>query len=234
MTDAIAPYYPVDEGLHIDISQLPVSTQSHYWSAGAETISQEVNKLFSPSIKGQGIDHLSIFGLAPMPFLIHLGACLSNKIPTDLYQKHRDTQTWVWKSDSEPVRYKIIKRQTGTDSSKVGLLLSLSGMISTERLPDAIDSTFHVYEITLEGITPTPTFLRNKADLESFRRTFQSFLSSLHKDHDGLTELHLFPAVPAPVAVVCGLDRLKKVDPTLLVYDDDKAIGKFYLTLTVN
>jgi hypothetical protein len=54
------------------------------------------------------------------------------------------------------------------------------------------------------------------------------------KNHPGIHDLHLFPAVPAPIAVLCGREVLPKIDPKLLVYDADKANGGFTLALTVS
>jgi hypothetical protein len=36
------------------------------------------------------------------------------------------------------------------------------------------------------------------------------------------------------VAVACGMERLQKIDPALLVYDRDKTKGGFKRTLKVN
>lgn len=53
-------------------------------------------------------------------------------------------------------------------------------------------------------------------------------------DHIALDEIHLFPAVPAPVAVLCGRELLPKVDPALLVYDSNKKTNGFQPILRVN
>jgi SMODS-associated and fused to various effectors sensor domain len=44
----------------------------------------------------------------------------------------------------------------------------------------------------------------------------------------------MFPAIPAPVAVVCGFDLLPKAHPALVVYDNDKQHGGFIQRLKVN
>jgi len=43
--------------------------------------------------------------------------------------------------------------------------------------------------------------------------------------------IHLFPAVPAPIALLCGRELLPKADPSLMVYDyvDNKQGFKFAL-----
>ena len=48
-----------------------------------------------------------------------------------------------------------------------------------------------------------------------------------------IPKIALFPAVPAPVAVLCGRERLPKVHPALHVYDYDKNAGGFTFQLEV-
>lgn len=122
----------------------------------------------------------------------------------------------------------------GTDRSKVALLLSLSGKIHLDNLPRDINGVFNIYEITLAWGTPTPTYLRLKQDLTDFRDVYQQALRKIMHDHIVLDEIHLFPAVPAPVAVLCGRELLPKVDPALLVYDSNKKTNGFQPILRVN
>jgi CBASS immunity sensor of nucleotide second messenger signals len=158
--------------------------------------------------------HISLFALAPIPLLMFLGSCLSNKIAVEFYQRHRTgDQPWKWKTDGEPARYEIRQRKTGTDQTKVALIMSLSGAVNEESLPAEIDKRFSVYEIALSDQTPNVEFLRQRRDLEAFRIVYRSFLSTLMKEHPDIKELHIFPAVPAPIAIVCGHDLLPKVHP---------------------
>jgi hypothetical protein len=101
-------------------------------------------------------------------------------------------------------------------------------------LPANIDKSFSVYEITLAQGTPTPTYLNLKEDLTAFRIVYQQVLRQIHSDKPEIKELHLFPAVPAPIAVLCGRELLPKVDPTLVVYDFQKDKGGFIKTLRIN
>ena len=113
-------------------------------------------------------------------------------------------------------------------------MLSLSGTVALSELPHELDQ-LTVYEITLAGGTkPDPGFLRQAEDLETFRELYQRFLRDLRRDHPRLQEIHLFPAVPAPVAVTCGRELMHKVDPTLVIYDNNKNKGGFRFTLNVN
>lgn len=116
----------------------------------------------------------------------------------------------------------------------MALLLSLSGRIRKDDLPAEIGDHSTVYEITLAGAEPTPRFLDLEESLRAFRDVFLRAMRHLVSSHRGLERLHLFPAVPAPVAVAIGRDLMPKRDPALLVYDYDKRVDGFVQTVEVN
>ena len=66
------------------------------------------------------------------------------------------------------------------------------------------------------------------------RAKYQDVLAEIMKEHPKLEELDLFPAVPAPVAVLCGRETLPKVHPALQVHDFGKGRNGFVYQLTVN
>lgn len=232
--EAIAPRYPSMTECNIDLTMFSGGDERHHWEAMAAVITQKVEKLYELGFEKEPVEHVSVFAIAPMPLLVHLGRRLSDKIETDLYQRHRIPEGWAWKTGGDRVNYKIHKLREGQKKTKVALLLSLSGALSIEELPGNINDDFSVYEITLDGIPPNPLFLRTKDDLDEFKAVYHGLWGDLKRDHAGLKELHVFPAVPAPVAVLCGRERLSKVSPALLVYDKDEDKGGFKFTLKVS
>lgn len=234
VTRAVAPRYPTDAHGHvIDLTGLG-DEGPEFIQAATRTIRQRVQRLYESGMDIEDTRHVSLFALAPIPLLIYLGSQLSNKVPVDVYQRHRDTEDWVWKTTGEAVRYGARRRRQGSDRSKVALLLSLSGTIDLGSLPPAIDKQFSIYELTLDGRDPVPTFLRTREDLEGFKDAYHGLLAGIQRDHGQFEEMHFFPAVPAPVAVLCGRELLPKVRPALVVYDNDKRSGGFIQILKVN
>lgn len=233
--EAVAPRWPTDRrGVVIDLTSIPFDSDA-FVEVAAQKIRQEVDKLYQLGMDVEKTRHISLFALAPIPLLVFLGRCLSNKITVDLFQRHRDAGSpWTWRASGEPAEFVRNVRQRGTDPTRVAVLLSLSGPLHLIDLPSAIDGTFTVYEITLANGKPTVDFLRQRQDLERFRRAYREFLDALMANHPGIQDLHVFPAVPAPVAVACGHDLLPKVHPALLVHDRDKAKGGFTLRMRVN
>lgn len=232
--EAVAPRYPISrEGLEIDLTNLLEENPS-FIEAAQRNIATRLSRYFEPQGESHEAGHLSVFALGPMPLLMFLGSQLSNKVSTDLFQRHRDAENWVWKKSGQPVNYRFHTIRTGSDKTRIALLLCLSGSGPRENFPSHMDSTYSLYELTLDGVTPSPTFLALREDLENFRIAYQDALAEISTIHGNPKELDLFPAVPAPVAVLCGRETLPKVHPALRVFDYDKARGGFVYQLTVN
>lgn len=234
--DAVAPRYPADKkGFVIDLTELGDENSETFYQLAAQRIRQKMREFYSPGVDNARPQHICVFALAPIPLLVTLGECLSDKIDTALFQRHRVADNpWQWRSSGNPVRYKTTKTQAGTELDKIAILLSLSGKIDPATVPRTFDARFTIYEMTLDGISPDPGFLRRREDLDEFRHAYRNLLSAITASHGTVKEVHLLPAVPAPVAVMCGHEVLPKVQPALLVYDNDKAQGGFVLRTKVH
>ncbi len=229
--EATAPRWPASKlPMTIDLTGITGGGSAFYETA-CETIQRGIDRLLGPEGEGVRNGHVSVFALAPMPLLMCLGRQLSNKVPTDVFQRHREDERWTWRQDGPPINYMVQRVRDGRPD-KVTLILSLSGSIPVASLPaDSADAT--IYEIALDGMVPAPTFLRRRQDLEAFRPVYQEALAVILKEHGLLASIDLFPAVPAPIAVLCGRELLPKVHPKLRVFDYDRAQGGFVFTLEV-
>lgn len=231
IAEATAPRYPSAlEPLTIDLTSIPCSDHA-YMKTACETIRQRVGNLFTPEGEATKLGHVSVFALGPIPLLVWLGRQLTNKVPNDIYQRHRDTENWTWKTGGKSVRY-FVRRIRAGSSRKVAVILSLSGKIRLDDLPkDTKRST--VYEMSLQGQVSSPTFLRMRKDLEGFRMAYHELISQITRTHGLLDKVDLYPAVPAPIAVLCGRELLPKAHPKLRVFDYDKTAGGFNFKLEV-
>ncbi len=232
--EAVSPRYPVSRpGKVIDLTSIHIGDASSINTA-QEAVRRGMAQLYDAGSETQSVKHLSVFALAPIPLLIDLGTRLSNKIPTDFFQRHRDKENWSWKRTGKPVQYQFKRLRSGFDPKKVAMIVSLSGTIRPRDLPKGIDRGYSIYEFTLKGRTPDPTFLRTKHDLENFRVAYQAALGTIVRAHGTIKSLHFFPAIPAPIAILCGRELLPKVHPELLVYDYDKSKVGFNFQIKVN
>lgn len=232
--EAVSPRYPATRsGTIIDLTKIEDVGEAFYRVA-TKLVRSKIEYFLESAMMDEKTNHLSLFALAPIPILVYAGNLLSNKVPNDLFQKHRDTKNWKWKNEGELVQNKVNIVKEGTDRKKVALVLSLSGKIYLEDLPSKVINEASVYEIILGNELPHPLFLNQNQDLINFSVIYQQTLRLIGANHGKLEELHLFPAIPAPVAVVCGQELMPKMDPVLVVYDGDKREGGYYRVLEVN
>lgn len=235
--EAVSPRYvgPRDL-LEIDLTAIQDRATDAFWSIAADEVRAKVAPLYTQTFESGPARHVSVFALAPIPLLIVLGRSLSNKVPTSLFQRHRDTESWKWKEAGAAVEFETTTLQEGTEPLNVALLLSLSGKIPRANLPEHIDASFTVYETTLVDAEPSVRFLEVEASLHAFRDEFLRTMQRIIRDHNGVPTVHIFPAVPAPVAVAIGRDLLPKRDPALIIYDFDKRADEtsFVRTIEVN
>jgi hypothetical protein len=226
--------YPADKAAIIDLNGLIGAAEDETFTAQAcGQIDRTVDRLFASGGDLEAVGHLAVFAIGPIPLLAHLGSRLSSKVPAALFQRHRDSENWTWKSDGPAVSYKVECIQNRGRSSPVALVLALSGTVTVDTLPQEVQAGSNVYRITLDGAVPNPTFLRRLQDLDGFKNALFEALGTISHEHGLVQEIDLFPAVPAPVAVLCGRERLPKVHPRFRVYDYDAAAGGFNYKLTV-
>jgi cytochrome c553 len=220
-----------DKFEEVDFSNNPGQDNGSYWKSKSQDIDSTLNKFYS-DLKREKIEHVSIFGIGPMPLLMYLGSKLDNKIKTKIFQRHRDGENWEWKNGKPKADYQLNLTNKGQDKSKVALLLSLSGTIKRDLLPMSIDKKYHIYELSLVG-SPNYNFLRTEKDLLNFEKSFSDAISKIKNEQVGLKNIDVFPAVPAPVAIVCGRSLNKHSDPKLKIYNTYNK-GKFKHSLTIN
>lgn len=230
---AIFPNYPSDEkGITIDLTNFDLDDDSNYWSSMVKQIDKEVGKHFSVGNDNKKISHLSIFAIGSIPLLMQLGYSLGNIIGVDLYQRHRDTQDWIWKQQSlNNFNYQVTK-PTKKKTKDIALLLSLSGKLNDSELSHVLDSNFVKYEITIEN--PAVDFLKTSGQIEQFRSIYRNVISEIRELYGGDCRIHLFPAIPTSIAIVCGKELLRKVDPEILIYQKNHIDGKFYSVFSIN
>jgi len=233
--DAVLPRHVGERGLHeIDLTGFRDSDDPAFWSVAATEIRDRMSNFYSTKFEEGKPEHVSVFALAPIPLLMTLGACLSDKVPTTLFQRHRETQGWVWKESGPEVQFRSGMLREGTDPTKIALLVSVSGRLGLADLPPGIDAAYTVYHIEPDGRDPHLGLLETNATLEAFRRCYMGLIRAIDATHPKLNRIHMFPAVPAPFAVAMGRDLLSKRDPGMLVYDYDKAVGGFAARLEIN
>lgn len=219
-------------GIEIDLKSMPEPEDNWegYWSIGQGIIDRSLRPLVEGVDRGQ-VRHLSVFAMSRIPLLVYLGYKLDDKIPTSLYQKHRgDQETWMWSEEAKTETFEVVKlKENATEN--VALILSLSGSINPNELPEEILKSCNLYEIRPIGTTPNRDILRSKASYENFSKTYHGFLSQLEISHKSCKQINLFPAIPVTAALACGRGLMRDAQPAISVYDRSGTIYKPALTL---
>jgi hypothetical protein len=236
MQSAAAPnYVKRRQRVEIDLTSIPDMPHEAFWTMAALAIDSHMARIHQMRADAGKSLRLSVFALGPIPLLIHLGAKLSDKIDVDLYQRHRNPETWSWKDGPGDATY-ITRRLTAGDADgPVALLVNLSGRNDAGAVATAnVGDNPTIYEITLGDQQPTPLFLNTRGDLERFTVEYVRTLARIREAHAHATRVHLFPAVPAPIAITLGRSRLPKVDAPFLVYDHDQRAGGYIRTMEIS
>lgn len=225
-------YYP-SGGKVLDLTTGKGDGESDFWSHNAKQIKESVEQFKNKGLDGRA-QHVSVFALAPIPLLMVLGQHLADTTfdKVELYQRHRDTQDWNWKTGTRPLpEFNFKKPNTVTKGNNVALVISLSDTVHQDKYPDLLKSNTDVYEITIDS--PSPLFLKEKTQISKFEVVFRRALNEIQAHHGMDCIIHLLPAMPAPIAIKCGMTLLPKKDVTLKVYDFNKAFGGMRNVLTI-
>jgi hypothetical protein len=231
--DAIYPrYIQDDKGVEINLTAFSFDTTPEYWRTAADEIKRRLRGLCDATVLGEPVRHLSVFALGPIPLLVALGHSLPSSVPTDAFQRHICDESWTWKPDGPPVVFRVDRVSDGL-RDRVVVLLSVSGTIDRSRIPEDLQDCT-LYELSPADETPIRGLIQRRVDLEAFRTAYQQLLGQIHKDNPHVSDIDLFAAVPAPLAVICGKEVLRKVHPVVHVYEFDRKLGRYTHALQVN
>jgi hypothetical protein len=231
MQKAVAPnYLRLREKIEIELTHLPDSADPSYWTAAKAVIDTKLDMLGRIKPRENRATHVSIFALGAIPLLAYLGSRLSDKVNIDLYQRHRNPESWNWHDGRGNTGFETRKLKDGI--GQVGLVLNVSGTIPVDGINAAVGG-ITLYELTVTGQQATPLVLNTRADLNRFVIAYVKALETIRSAHPGVQELHVFPAVPAPIAITLGRHILPKIGPRLIIYDQDKRSGIFTRTVTI-
>ncbi|NCU29891.1 SAVED domain-containing protein [Candidatus Saccharibacteria bacterium] len=238
VTEGYFPMYPLNSHkreIEINLMDRVNPGTPEYFTEGARHIDGVLPSVLD-SVKDD-TTRIAVFGFARIPLLIHLGARLDDKVRTIVFQRQRkDTgNAWSWptpKKDPAP-EFAVKEIRTGTDVTKITLLLNISGTIKHEELHASIDERYSIYSIEPAGaVASGPELIDSPVALSNFEQTAREFFATLENDHGKIGHISVFPAVPLSCAITLGRVLMPDISPILDVYDRD-GDGKFFKALEV-
>lgn len=230
--DALFPeWYPAEERpIQLTMSWEGRDSNPAYWKTEIENLKTAFNRRIQPLLEGNECPHLSLFSLAPIPLMILFGSLLTDKVPAQTYQLHREPfQTWKWLTGPENFMYLVNRPESST--YRPALVISLSDHIAPSRITEVLGENISIWELTIER--PDNDFLKSKDQLSKFRETVRQLIVDIGKAHGKHTPLTIFPAMPVACAVDFGRVRMPKADSQWIIYDQNMGCKKFIRVLAL-
>lgn len=228
-TQAIFAAMPPDHhpatGQTIDLELLGLSYQDHeteYWTVQCDNLRRQFTAKIGGRIERQEIRHLSVFALAPQPLLIELGRLLGDIVPATIHQRHREPASWRWQRDAEPVAYQV-SEPDASRTGAVALKLAVSATVTDDRICAVLDEDAAIWSLTASA--PHNDIVRAPEDQAAFRTALRGLFDRIKARHGSGQRLHVFPVLPASLAVETGRVWMPKADPEMRIYDQARGHG---------
>jgi len=230
--NAIFPHrYPASEdAISLGLQNSAASERDgHFFQTEAENLQKQFSRRVRERISDGEISHLSVFSLAPQPLLIYLGTLLGDIDQCDVYQLHREPQTWAW--PHEPMIPDFVVSEPDSKRGKPALVLSLSASIDSKRITSVIGEDVSIWSITVPH--PHNDLLKSRDQLSQLRTILRRIFDQIKLMYGGEEVLSIFPAAPVSVCVEVGRVRMPKADMPWQIYDQVNLLGGFVPALTI-
>ncbi len=224
---ALIGRYPSEDS-PIDLGQrgnLIEDNEEDFYTSNAKNLLRAV-KTRILDVVSEG-ENISLFALAPQPLLMLIGRLLNDKYNVAVFQCHRrDTDKWSWDKSINQVVFRSTMPEESSYTTKIALVFSLSSYISRERIISVLGEDTAIYSVTVES--PCRTFVTNPNIMDDFVSKARDVMEAIKQRHGKYIDIHLFPAMPASLAIRFGMDYMPKTDNKLLIYDEQTEKGFVY------
>ncbi len=222
-------WYPAEEKpICLDMTWEGKDHRPDYWATEERNLQKIFGRLIRPLIE-EG-SHFSIFGFAPIPLLIRLGTLFTDKIPSRVYQLHREPeQTWQWSTIQRDADFKV--NMPANHEHPPALIIALSSAIAHERITSVLGPNVSIWELTISD--PNNDFLKTPDQLSKFRETVRKLMVQISEKHGNKTPLSIFPAMPVATAIEFGRVRMPKAEMPWIIYDQNNHAGAFVEALQI-
>jgi hypothetical protein len=222
---AMPPDHHPARGQTLDLEMVGCAFRDNepaYWMFQRENLRRQFDAKVRGRVERQEIRHLSVFALAPQPLLIELGRLLCDIVPATIRQRHREPATWRWQADQPPMAFEVSEPAHEATGS-VALKLGVSATVVDDRIRSVLGADTAIW--SLSAGNPHNDILRRPEDQAVFRSTLRRLYDRIKARHGEGTPLHLFPALPASLAVEVGRVWMPKSDLPLRIYDNHRSRG---------
>ena len=191
------------------------------WEEAASYQRQAILELFE-KCRNSFPPRFAVFSIAPIPLIVQLGFLLTYSVPTRYFKLHLDSQTWLWPSEKIDTKFDVtgIPAELITSECDVVIRVSLSEKVGKHET-DPIVSGAPV-EIDIAVNDTSLTWLRSISQVTEFATVFRHVLSEIRQKVIGCQHIHLFMAVPAPIALITGQQINPRMNPPVSLYQYER------------
>lgn len=181
------------------------------------------------------LPRFAVFSLAPIALATHLGFLFSDRVEVRAFQFDRDCSKWSWPTnDDETVQISTagIPSTPVQDTCEVALRISISARVSEADAKAAAPAAEHHVELHVPD--PSKTWLRSGTRLRAATKQIRATLEALRDRFPACSKIHVFAAVPTPVAIALGQAVNPRMDPPVALYEYSRQRSpryRFALTL---
>jgi hypothetical protein len=201
-----------------------------FWEAEAAHLTSMYTQRVRERLSSGEISHLSIFAIAPQPLLVLLGSLMNNIASADVYQRHREPQTWAWPEKARSLSF-TIEEPTSYDA-RPALVLALSAPVTDDRITTAMGGDAAIWRVTVSR--PSMDLIKSRTHLSELRTILRDLLDRIKARHGQTTTLHVFPVAGVSAAIELGRVRMPRAHMPWDVYDQVNALGGFVSALTLS
>ena len=194
-----------------------------YWQSEADNLSSHFDAQIRSQLKLGTIGHVSVFALAPQPLLILLGTLLSDITSTEVFQRHREPQTWHWPASAPPLEFQV--QAPASFEGTPALVVALSAPITDDRITAVLGPDVAIWRVTVPA--PNNDLIKSRAQLSAFRTLMRPLLDHIKDHHGQTTTLHVFPVTGVSAAIELGRVRMPKAHMPWQTYDQVNDRGGF-------
>ena len=196
------------------------------YERAADTITHRV-RAFEETVSDDKIP-VSVFALGPQPLLIYLGSRLGSLRDVRTFQKSRILGGWQWPSSGSVTTFTTSESQADVHAHEAAIVLSISGPISKETMPSYLS---HMPNFAVTISDPDIEAVTSEETVRRFRKEVTSLIDRIHEKYPHVERVHIFPAMPASLAVTLGRALRFNLIPEYVIHE--KTAGTFVESLTI-
>jgi len=218
--NAMAPDVPLGPPLHVRPGGAGWrGEQPDEWNAAAAQQRLIVREAVEKS--RDLLPRFAVFSLAPIPLAAHLGFLFSDRVEVRTFEFDRDRSEWSWPSAEESEDVQIdtagLPASPVSESCEVALRISITARVSEADARAGAPAAAHHVELLVPE--PSKTWLRSSARLFAATKAIRQALAALRDRFPECLKVHVFAAVPTPLAIALGQAVNPRMDPPVALYE---------------